>query len=147
MKCLVIAVALLLAGFCRHASADEFRSFVKFDVHPRQSHEELHAHWEKLSPQTRRGIEDFLFTHGLSSTGRVQLIGVYFRVPKDEQTDNKSTIFHFQQLDLLGSRLFWSILIEPAAKSAQVLYHVQDDFVTGKPVAFQIDEGDDDQEK
>lgn len=95
-------------------------SLVSFDSPDLQTREFLSSQWRDLPVEKKREVQNFLLLHlGLSSTGKVRLVGVY-RNPRKEGKEEK--LFHFQQLDLMGSRLFWSVLVDPDASTALVLY-------------------------
>lgn len=131
-----LAATLVIVVALPHADAADPNPvkypFISFGNHFTQSPEKLSAQWEALSPEQRKTISDYLVGRlGLSDTGGIQLSGVY------QQATNahpKKVVFHFQQFDLLGSRLFWSVLIDPEEQSAQLLYHINGQFKTGKPV-------------
>jgi hypothetical protein len=56
---------------------------------------------------------------GLSSTGTVQLIGIYSQAkPK--------RLFHLRQIDQFGARLFWTILVNAEDETYRILFHIND---------------------
>ena len=61
---------------------------------------------------------------GLSSTGMIRLIGVYRQAGGKEEGEEVPELYHFLQQDLGGSRLFWSVLVDPVASTAEVLYDI-----------------------
>lgn len=61
---------------------------------------------------------------GLSSTGKIRLIGVYRQVGGKEKNEEGRKTFHFLQLDLMGARLFWPVLNDPEVSTARVLYDI-----------------------
>ena len=89
-----------------------------------QSRDQAVRSWNAIAEDRRATIQQYLFSLGVSSTGVIQLIGVY-------RKDESGTLLHFQQVDLNGSRLFWSVLIDPEAMSGRVIYHVQQARVSG----------------
>lgn len=132
-----ITSALILAVCLSNADAAEPDSLISFESSFLQSPDKLSAQWNKLSPEQRKDVVHFLVGPlGLSDTGGIQLIGIYRDTTKEELNQNQGSIFHFRQLDLLGSRLFWSVLVDPEDRSAQVFYHVDSKLVTGKPMLF-----------
>jgi len=136
MKAFAIAAVFVLTVSCSRAAADDDRSFVSFEPSPSQTSAAQRTQWEKLSPEIRKDIEHFLLLRmGLSSTGTIQLIGVY-GAEIGQPSDKPPAMYHFRQLDLLGSRLFWSVLVDPAKKQAHVLFHVNERYLTDKPVPF-----------
>lgn len=112
------SIVLAASGLCA-VPASLAQQAPAFEPHPSQSNAYLEASWKALDDKQRTAIQDYLLRLGLSSTGAIQLVGVY-------QDDALGTIMHFQQLDLLGHRLFWSVLIDPSPLSARVLYHVDE---------------------
>ena len=79
--------------------------------------------WMKRPIELRKKVEHFLLMDmGLSSTGGINLIGVYYH---NGPAANQQT-FHFQQVDLGGERLFWSVLISPDTMQARILYNVSE---------------------
>jgi len=85
------------------------------------------AAWEAVPRERREAIEAYLFGRlGLSSTGVVQLAGAY-------RDHAGGALLHFQQADLHGSRLVWSVLVDPDELSARVLYHAQEGHASGRP--------------
>ena len=92
-----------------------------------QDEELLLSQWEQIPVEVRKRIDSTIVGQrlGLSSTGRVQLIGVYAQqLPDDE--DNPQRLLHLRQADLFGSRLFWSILVDPDKKTYRILFHVNE---------------------
>jgi hypothetical protein len=135
MKIPVGFIAVLSIAFSACANTQESRQipFIAAGVPEVQSRAALDAHWQKLDAERRREIETSLVMRlGLSSTGSIRLIGVYRQI--DGKDDADKTLFHFQQLDLMGIRLLWSALVDPDAATARVLYHVDAGLVTREPV-------------
>lgn len=123
-----MVVAALHLQIVQTSRAEQMLSF---EAHASQSKARLEASWKALDDEQRTAIQDYLLRLGLSSTGAIQLVGVY-------QDDALGTIMHFQQLDLLGHRLFWSVLIDPSPLSARVLYHVDEERISREFVATTI---------
>lgn len=135
MKTPVGIIAVLSIVYCACANTRESGEtpFISAGVQEVQSRAVLDAHWQKLDAKTRREIETFLVMRlGLSSTGSIRLIGVYRQIDGKDAGDK--TLFHFQQLDLMGTRLFWSALVDPDAATALVLYHVDAGLMPREPV-------------
>lgn len=99
------------------------REFVSFEPSAFQSKEKLAAQWNTIAEDRRDALRQYLFSLGMSSTGAIQLIGVY-------RKGASGTLLHFQQLDLHGSRLFWSVLVDPEDMSGRVIYHTQHDRIS-----------------
>lgn len=124
MKALVsISVAVLLAIVADVAtSVDQQSSLVTVECPNGQESRLLAKQWQALPSSIRKKVESEIVVGrlGLSSTGRVQLIGVY-----DQQgfKTKSMRLFHLRQIDLFGSRLFWSILVNPEEETYRVLFH------------------------
>ncbi len=63
---------------------------------------------------------------GLSSTGVVQLIGIYNQPAEKGGKANAKQMFHLRQTDLFGQRLFWSILVNPKDETYRILFHINE---------------------
>jgi hypothetical protein len=75
--------------------------------------------WGSIEGDKKKRIQNKLLSLGLSSTGIIYLVGEYGNI---ETGSN----FHFIQQDLLGSRLFWSVLVELESEEIIVLYRSND---------------------
>jgi hypothetical protein len=83
--------------------------------------------WQELPGDLRQKISAEIVTGrrlGLSSTGTVELIGVYTRHAGNGGDTGTNRLFHLRQTDRFGSRLFWSALFDPADETFRVLYHI-----------------------
>lgn len=90
--------------------------------------------WQKIDNDTKKKIEHYLMMElGLSSTGKIELIGNYILTSDDEFGKQGQQVLHFIQRDLFGSRLFWSCLINTDNYNTRLLYHVNIDY-TDKPI-------------
>jgi hypothetical protein len=90
--------------------------------------------WEKIDSDTKQKIELYIVIElGLSSTGKIELIGNYRLTEDDEFGKLEQQVLHFIQRDLFGSRLFWSCLINVDNYNTKLLYHVNID-TTKKPI-------------
>ncbi len=121
----------VLAFVCLFAFVTRAQSFevITFDSTPRQSKQQLVSSWHGVPAKKRSAIESYLLIGlGLSSTGTVQLIGVY------RETENP--LLHFQHLDLHGARLVWSVLVDPTNMSARVIYHQDEALISDRFVAI-----------
>lgn len=135
---LALAVVFVAcAGSTAHADEANAVSLIAFDTPVGQSEKRLVTKWRALGAEKRKRIEGFFITRlGLSSTGRIQLIGAY-QLPPDGQFEGEhQALLHFRQLDLMGGRLFWSVLVDPDAETVHVLYHVDKNLTTDEPLAF-----------
>ena len=80
--------------------------------------------WEKLPENDKNQINRFLvLTLGLSSTGTIELIGVYNTISSSGFSEQNDLVLHFVQKDLFGDRLFWSCLLNMSNAKAKVIYH------------------------
>ena len=124
MRVLVLAVLLLSIDA---ALAAEGAHLISLEQNPSQSAQSRAKAWVDIPKEKRERIQDYLRVKlGLSSTGHVQLTGVY-RV--DSRGESKRLV-HIQQLDLMGARLYWSVLVDPDGMSARVLYHVDESYIS-----------------
>jgi hypothetical protein len=120
---------LVLSG-CRHAEqASHATELLSFEPSVFQSENKLTSSWRAMAEDQRDMIQGYLFSLGVSSTGVIQLIGVY-------GDDASGALLHFQQLDLYGSRLFWSVLVDPDDMSARVIYHTHLDRISDRFAPF-----------
>jgi hypothetical protein len=109
------------------ASDQRSTSLVNVKRSPSQS-KILQQQWDELPEGLRKRIESEIVVGrlGLSSTGRVELIGVYTQGRGRDDDKKPQRHFHLLQQDLFGSRLFWSTLINPDDATYKVLYHVNE---------------------
>lgn len=129
MKTFLIFATLCLCASCTHAGA------ISFEAPEFQSKDALVARCHELSPAKRERIETYLLNRlGVSSTGRIQLIGAYQQPHAGDETGR--SFLHFQQVDLMGTRLAWSALVDPEALKVLVLYHLDERLVTRQPVSM-----------
>jgi hypothetical protein len=124
----LVSFAVLLSVLAPTSRASEL-SFITFNEPLLQSRERRSEAWGKIAPDRKKQIEQYLLSLGLSSTGSIYFAGVFRHYPRK---DHEITLFQFQQFDLQGTRLFWSVLVDPDAMSAQVIYHVSGDKVTAQ---------------
>lgn len=123
MRTAHIALLLAFAISLQAERTSHARELVSFEPSVFQSKKKIASAWNAIAEDRRDTIQAYLFSLGLSSTGVIQLIGVYH--------DNASgALFHFQQLDLHGTRLFWSVLVDPTEMSARVIYHPQSERIS-----------------
>lgn len=100
-----------------------------------QSKEFLASAWNAVPASRRNAIEAYLGGQlGVSSTGTIHLMGVYREPYSGSEQGNglHLRLLHFQQLDLDGTRLFWSVLIDPDDATARVLYHPEGSKISAK---------------
>ncbi len=72
----------------------------------------------------KKRISSYLYGLGMSSTGSLQLIGVYRLTNPSEFGEKGDKVFHLLQQDLFGDRLFWSCLVNVDSEMTRVLYDV-----------------------
>jgi len=78
-------------------------------------------------------IETYLIKKlGLSSTGKIQVIGKYNLTDDCKLGKKQDEIIHVIQKDLLGGRLVWSCLVNLTQGRVQVLYRCQNSDSFGK---------------
>ncbi|HET6395803.1 MAG TPA: hypothetical protein VFF91_03070 [Pseudoxanthomonas sp.] len=122
-----IALLLFLSLCPLAAPGADAPGLLAFGPEAFQSRDTRLAAWEAVPRERREAIEAYLFGRlGLSSTGVVQLAGAY-------HDHAGGALLHFQQADLHGSRLVWSVLVDPDELSARVLYHAQEGPASGGP--------------
>lgn len=116
MKTVRIALLLGLAGCAQLEQASFARELLSFEPNVFQSTGKLASSWNVIAESQREMIQGYLVGLGVSSTGVIQLIAVY-------GDDASGAVLHFQQIDLQGTRLFWSVLVDSDDMSARVIYH------------------------
>jgi hypothetical protein len=127
MKLLVLILLVLIStGAVASTKVDAPTSLIQVSASNLQSESLLKERWMAVPATARQKIEDHLMRKlGLSSTGSVRLIGVY------TSQGDRAAVFHLQQLDLFDQRLFWSVLVDPKAMEARVLFDIGERSVTG----------------
>jgi hypothetical protein len=122
-KCITL---FLIAAACSSTDyASQAHALVSIGPGVFQSTENIAASWMTIADNRRDAIQQYLLSLGLSSTGRIQLIGVY-------RAEASGSLLHFQQFDLHGSRLFWSVLVDPESMSGKIVYHTQHDRISDR---------------
>lgn len=91
---------------------------VGFASGPPQPAQALRQAWARVPEADRARIEAHLAGLWLSSTGQVRLVAVY-------DGEAAGSLLQFQQVDLHGWRLFWSVLVDVHTLQARSLYHVE----------------------
>ena len=76
--------------------------------------------WDALSKGTRKQIQEICLRQGLSSTGIFELSEIYEH--SDDGTQNR--LFHLIQKDLMGERLYWSILVDPDQRLYRMNFYI-----------------------
>jgi hypothetical protein len=124
------AVVVLLAIFADAATGEGDPSpSVTVKCPPGQDAARLLKQWQELPAEIRRRIESEIFVGnrlGLSSTGTVQLIGVYHQPEVKGDEAKPKRLFQLRQTDLFGERLFWSILVNPEEGTYRILFHANE---------------------
>lgn len=112
-----IAILLAVVLYLQLGRAAHAVEVIAFEPNWQQSSEHLQKMWREIPEDKRKAIQSYLLMDlGLSSTGFIQLLGVY-------RSEKSKSLLHFQQLDQHGSRLLWSALVDFRTMSARVLYH------------------------
>jgi hypothetical protein len=127
----LLSVALFAGMLFTYALGDDESSVVKFDATERadiltSKNESYKRSYFRLPEKTRKGLESAMWipgSLGLSSTGRIELVGVYSHWGS-EKREGDSLIYHLTQTDLNDSRLVWSILFDSQNGKVQILYDV-----------------------
>jgi hypothetical protein len=106
---------------------DQRSSLVTVQYPEGQGSDHLLKQWQELPSGIRKKIESEIVGDrlGLSSTGTVQLIGVYNQ-PQGKDEAKPKRLFHLRQTDLFGERLFWSILVNAEEETYRILFHVNE---------------------
>ena len=131
MKPIAISCAvILLASFAHPASSkDAESSLVTVQSPPGQDGDQLLKRWQQLPSRIRKRIESEIVVGkrlGLSSTGRVQLIGLYNQLEGEGDKAKPKQLFHVRQTGLFGTRLFWSILVNAEDGTYRILFHINE---------------------
>jgi hypothetical protein len=108
---------------------DDRSSLVTVKCPQGQDADQLLKQWQELPAGTRKKIESEIAVGkrlGLSSTGTVQLIGVYHHPVGNGDKAKPTRWFHLRQTDLFGGRLFWSILVNPEDETYRVLFRINE---------------------
>lgn len=135
MRTVYFALLVTLIACSRAAQTAYAHELISFEPNVLQTKDKVASSWQAIAGNQRDLIQEYLMRLGVSSTGIVQLVGVY-------RDDASGELLHFQQLDLLGSRLFWSVLVNPDDMTARVIYHTQPDRVSDSfaPLSAESDE-------
>ena len=125
---ILISVASVLAPPGRSLPGeDRDFSIVTVESPSPQAKARLLERWQNLPRDLRERVAGEIFAGrrlGLSSTGSVQLIGVYTQPTGSGDHGKPKRLFHLRQTDLMGQRLFWSILLDPEGEAFKILYHI-----------------------
>lgn len=135
MKAAHFVFLLALAGCARAEETRYAAELISFEPSVFQSEDKLAASWKAIDQDRSDIIHRYLFALGVSSTGVIQLIGAY-------GTDGSGALLQFQQIDLYGTRLVWSVLVDPDAMSARVIYHTQHDRISEGFVPISVGSAD-----
>ena len=131
MRRIALSSAVVLLAVLADAaiSKDDESPLVTVKCPSAQDRDQVLKQWQQLPVRIRKKIESEIVVGkrlGLSSTGTVQLIGIYDQ-PKGKGDKEKSKrLFHLRQTDLFGGRLFWSILVNAEDETYKILFHIND---------------------
>ena len=124
----IILIASLLAVASGYANGeDDHLSFITVESPSPQAKARLLEQWQGLPKHLRKKVASEIVTGrrlGLSSTGTVQLIGAYTQRTGNGDDGKPKRFFHLRQTDLMGARLFWSVLLNPEDETFKILYHI-----------------------
>ena len=130
MKQLALILALLLPANAV-LGADQQASII------RCTDADSKSEWERVAVDKRCDIEKHLLTsYGLSSTGQIELSGVYRLTHSDAIGAKGDVVALFTQEDLFGDRLFWICLVNLTKQESRLLYRVGGKDV-GEVIRFQ----------
>jgi hypothetical protein len=105
---------------------------ISFGESSAQDAKTLSDRWQKIPAEKRERIVSYLLMRlGLSETGSIYLIGAYDQMSGTGR-DEGGLVLHFQHLDLFGSRLFWSALVDPEVPAVRVLFHLKGKLITSE---------------
>jgi hypothetical protein len=131
MKSAYITLLIFLMGSSSFAEIRE-PSLITFAPWPSLSESKndqslIEKKWNELDEEIRKRIQSILLMDlGLSSTGHIEAIGCYTLTRTNQLGKEGDRIFHFIQRDLMGSRLFWSCLINTDSMKIQKIYPTSD---------------------
>ena len=94
-----------------------------------QDSDQLLKQWQELPSGIRKKIESEIVVGDrlrLSSTGKVQLIGIYNQSEGKGNKAKPKRLFHLRQTDLCGTRLFWEILVNAEDETYRILFHINE---------------------
>jgi hypothetical protein len=114
----IAASVFVVSLSCRVAGATD-TPLIVIGAPVLQGKDRLAEAWNHVSPEKRTDIQSYLLSLGLSSTGRIHLIGSFRQATPNRKDRN---ILQFQQTDLEGTRLFWSVLVDPDSLEARVIF-------------------------
>ena len=106
-----------------------YSSMVSLDQPLIQSTERIASEWKQIDESQQKQIQNYLLGLGLSSTGTIHLIGIF-------DVDNRK-VMQFQQFDLHGTRLVWSVLVDPATMSSRIIFDTRETRISDRftPIA------------
>jgi hypothetical protein len=123
------SLAVLLFILADAATGEDDQSLVTVECPQGQDGDQLLKQWQKLPARIRKKIESEIVVGkrlGLSSTGTVQLIGVYNQSEGKGDTAKPKRLFHLRQTDLFGARLVWSILVNAEDETYRIVFHINE---------------------
>lgn len=131
MKPIALSVVVILLAILGDAATgeDDQSSLVTIKTPHGQDGDQLLKQWQQLPARIRKKIASEIVAGkrlGLSSTGTVQLIGVYNHLEGKGDKAKPKRLFHLRQTDLFGSRLFWSILVNAEDQTYRILFHINE---------------------
>jgi hypothetical protein len=136
MKASFVTIAIVLTFFLKPVASEEpasNESIVKVesqrveiffgDNRANVASAKIKRTWSQMPSDMKRRVLRYLRGDlGLSSTGKVELIGSYRLTEQSDFGKEGDQVFHFLQKDLFGERPFWSCLINVDSALTKVLY-------------------------
>ncbi|MHB0961385.1 MAG: hypothetical protein ACYC0X_34430 [Pirellulaceae bacterium] len=131
MKLLAMSAAIIWLGALADTAMtqDHRSSLVTVQCPQGQDSDQLLKQWQELPSGIRKKIESEIVAGdrlGLSSTGKVQLIGIYNQPLGKGNKAKPKRLFHLRQMDLFGRRLFWTILVNAEDETYRILFHINE---------------------
>src|SRR5262245_59396513 len=125
-----LSVILLFVGaYISQSDKDDKSSLVTVESPSVKKGDQLLKEWQSLPSRIRKKIESEIVVGNrlvLSSTGIVQLIGIYHQPEVAGGNGKTKRLFHLRQTDLFGERLFWSVLVNAEDETYRILFHINE---------------------
>jgi hypothetical protein len=128
-KTTLSVILLFVIAYSSQSDKDDKSSLVTVESPSVKNGEQLLKEWQLLPSRIRKKIESEIVVGnrlGLSSTGIVQLIGIYNQPEGEGDKAKTKRLFHLRQTDLFGERLFWSVLVNAEDETYRILFHINE---------------------
>ena len=122
-------ILLFVVAYSSQSDKDDKSSLVTVESPSVKNGDQLLKEWQLLPSRIRKKIESEIVVGkrlGLSSTGIVQLIGIYNQPEGEGDKEKTKRLFHLRQTDLFGERLFWSVLVNAEDETYRILFHIKE---------------------